>query len=117
VHVRTLLIILPLLFAVVAPAIAEEFVAGTEDLPLMPALKPVPNSDIVFDKPEGRIVEARAAGATTRAKVEEFYAASLPALGWKQAGRDQWQRDAERLKLDFADASGKLAVGFTLSPK
>ena len=83
----------------------------------MPGLKPVLNSDIVFDKPEGRIVEARATGATTRAKVEEFYAASLPALGWKPLGRDQWQRDAERLKLDFTDASHKLAVGFTLSPQ
>ena len=114
---RGLLLILPLLLLAVWPAAAEQFVAGTEDLPLMPGLKPVPNSNIVFDKPEGRIVEARAAGATTRAKVEEFYAASLPALGWQSTGRDQWQRDSERLKLDFTDASGRLAVGFTLSPQ
>jgi hypothetical protein len=115
--VRALLLLLLLSLAAVVPAAAEEYVPGTEDLPLMPGLKPVLNSDIVFDKPEGRIVEARASGATTRAKVEDFYAASLPALGWKPAGRDHWQRDAEQLRLDFADSSGKLAVGFTLSPK
>jgi hypothetical protein len=114
---RVPLLLLPLVMLAALPASADEFVAGTEDVPLMPGLKPLPNSDIVFDKPEGRIVEARAEGATTRAKVEAFYAASLPPLGWKPSGRDQWHRDAERLKLDFADAGGKLAVGFTLSPQ
>jgi hypothetical protein len=112
-----LLFVLPLFLLVAVPLRAEEFVAGTEDVPLMPGLKPLPNSDIVFDKPEGRIIEARAAGATTREKVEAFYAASLPPLGWKPAGRDIWQRDAERLRLDFAGSGGRLAVGFTLSPR
>ncbi|HEY3918104.1 MAG TPA: hypothetical protein VGL83_09940 [Stellaceae bacterium] len=113
---RAPLLLLPLLLLAASPAAADEFVAGTEDVPLMPGLQPLPNSDVVFDKPEGRIVEARAEGATTRAKVEAFYAASLPPLGWKSAGRDRWQRDAERLALDFSGPSGKLAVGFTLSP-
>jgi len=112
-----LLLVLPLFLLAAPPLRAEEFVAGTEDLPLMPGLKPVANSDVVFDKPEGRIVEARAEGATTREKVEAFYAASLPPLGWKPAGRDIWQRDAERLRLDFANAGSRLAVGFTLSPR
>jgi hypothetical protein len=112
-----LLVVLPLFLLAASPLRAEEFVAGTEDVPLMPGLKPVPNSDLVFDKPEGRIVEARAEGATTREKVEAFYAASLPPLGWKPAGRNIWQRDAERLRLDFAGAGNRLAVGFSLSPR
>ena len=110
-------LILPLLVLAAVPLRAEEFVAGTEDVPLMPGLRALPNSDVMFDKPEGRIVEARAEGATTREKVEAFYAASLPPLGWKPAGRDVWQRDAERLRLDFAPERGKLGVGFTLSPR
>jgi hypothetical protein len=112
-----LLAVLPLFLIAALPLRAEEFVAGTEDVPLMPGLRPLPNSDIVFDKPEGRIVEARAEGAVSREKVEAFYAASLPALGWKAAGRDVWQRDAERLRLDFTGSTSKLAVGFTLSPR
>ena len=94
-----LLLVLPLFLLVASPLRAEEFVAGTEDVPLMPGLRPLANSDLVFDKPEGRIIEARAEGATTREKVEAFYAASLPPLGWKAAGRDVWQRDSERLRL------------------
>jgi hypothetical protein len=110
-----MVLVLPL-FLLALPLRAEEFVAGTEDLPLMPGLKAVPNSGVVFDKPEGRIVEARAEGTATRAKVEAFYAASLPPLGWKAAGRNVWQRDSERLRLDFTGSGGRLAVGFTLSP-
>ena len=114
---RLPLLLLPLFLLAASPLQAEEFVAGTEDVPLMPGLRPQPNSDVVFDKPEGRIVEARAEGVTTREKVEAFYAASLPPLGWKPVGRDTWQRDAERLRLDFANSGSRLAVGFTLSPR
>lgn len=96
---------------------AGEFVAGTEDVPLMPGLKLVAGSDLVFDKPEGRIVEAQAQGALSRVKVQAFYAASLPQLGWKRIGADHWQREAELLKLDFRGQDGHLTVGFTLSPQ
>ncbi len=113
---RRLLILLFFLFAMVPPAYADAFVAGTEDIPLMPGLKTVPNATIVFDKPEGRIVEAQAQGSTTREKVEDFYATSLPALGWKRTGPNQWQRDAERLRLEFSGGTGPVTVGFTLSP-
>jgi hypothetical protein len=111
-------LVLLLLVGLVAPAAsADEFVAGTEDVPLMPGLRLVSGSDLVFDKPEGRIVEAQAQGALSRTKVQTFYAASLPQLGWKKIGADAWQREAERLTLDFHGQDGHLTVGFTLSPQ
>jgi len=108
--------LVPFLFFAIATASADEFVAGTEDVPLMPGLTFVAGSDLVFDKPEGRIVEAQARGALARANVQAFYATSLPPLGWKKIGVDRWQRDAERLKLDFSGQDGRLTVGFTISP-
>ena len=114
---RRLLLLVPLLFLAAHTARADAFVKGTEDVPLMPGLQHVAGSDVVFDKPEGRIVEVQTQGALTRAKVQAFYAASLPPLGWKKIGADQWQRDAERLKLDFRGADGRLIVGFTISPQ
>lgn len=105
-----------LMLTLVASARAEEFVAGTEDVPLMPGLTSVAGSDLVFDKPEGRIVEAQASGAVSRVKVRAFYASSLPQLGWERIGRDRWRRDSERLKLDFDGKDGHLTVSFTLSP-
>lgn len=113
---RFVLIIFSLLL-VTPRAGADEFVAGTEDVPLMPGLTLITGSDLVFDKPEGRIIEAQAQGALSRVKVQAFYAASLPQLGWKKIGADHWQRETERLKLDFRGQDGHLTVGFTLSPQ
>jgi hypothetical protein len=99
------------------PALADRFVAGTEDVPLMPGLVPVAGSALTFDKPQGRIVEAQASGKVTRAAVRHFYAASLPQLGWRAAGADAWRREGETLRLDFHGRDGDLTVGFTLSPR
>jgi hypothetical protein len=99
------------------PALADSFVAGTEDVPLMPGLTPVAGSALAFDKPQGRIVEAQASGNVTRAAAHQFYAASLPQLGWKPAGANAWRREGETLRLDFHGRDGDLTVGFTLSPR
>ncbi len=111
------LALLLLLLAPASAALAGDFVAGTEDVPLMPGLVPVAGSSLVFDKPQGRIVEAQAAGKVTRSAVQAFYAATLPQLGWKTAGPDTWRREGEVLRLDFHGHDGDLAVGFTLSPR
>jgi hypothetical protein len=99
------------------PALADSFVAGTEDLPLMPELQPVAGSALSFDKPQGRIVEAQARGKVTRAAVLRFYAQTLPQLGWRPTGSNAWQREGEKLQLDFHGQDGALTVGFTLAPR
>ena len=117
---RRLALLFCLLLAAVllpgAPARADEFVPGTEDLPLMQGLVPVPGSSLVFDKPEGRIVEAQAKGKLARAAVMRFYAQTLPQLGWSAAGTNLWRRESERLQIDYRGPDGNLTVGFTLSP-
>ena len=109
-------LVLLLMLATALPAFAGSFVAGTEDVPLMPGLAPVAGSSLTFDKPEGRIVEAQAAGKVTRAEVHRFYAQTLAQLGWSEVGTDTWRRESERLRLDFHGRDGELTVGFTLSP-
>jgi len=107
------------ILAVLLPAgasLAAEFVAGTEDLPLMPGLAVVAGSSLVFDKPQGRIVEAQASGKVSRGAVQSFYEATLPQLGWTSAGANAWRREGERLRLDFHERDGELTVGFSLSP-
>jgi hypothetical protein len=82
----------------------------------MPGLTTVAGSSVVFDKPEGRIVEAQAAGKVTRRAVRSFYDATLPQLGWIPAGANAWRREGEQLRLDFHGRDGDLTVGFSLSP-
>lgn len=105
------------LFWGAAPLRAQPFVANTEDVPLMRELVPVAGSDLVFDKPEGRIIEAQARGKVTRLAVRHFYGTTLPQLGWAGRAGDTWTREAEALHLDFAGSDGDLTVTFTLSPK
>jgi hypothetical protein len=110
---------LAVIFMLLAPlaALAQGFVAGTEDVPLMPGLSPVAGSALAFDKPEGRIVEAQARGNVTRAAVHRFYAESLPHLGWTPSGPETWRRERETLRLELGGSDGDLTVGFILSPR
>lgn len=111
---------LALIMMLVMPAtvaLADDFVAGTEDVPLMPGLAPLDGSSLVFDKPQGRIVEAQAAGRVNRSAVRAFYAQTLPQLGWTATGANAWRREDEVLRLDFKGHDGDLTVGFTLSPQ
>jgi len=121
-HAVTVLILCCALFgaALSCPAAAEDpagFLAGTEDIPLMPGLRNEASTLVVFDKPEGRIVEVEARGKVTREAVEAFYTASLPELGWAADGPDGWRRDGEALRLNFKGHDGDLRVGFSLSPQ
>jgi len=116
-RLATLALLLALLTG--APASAQ-YVMGFEDVPLAPGLAMVGGSDMHFDKPEGRIIEATAHGATDRRKVVEFYRGSLHQLGWVEAGsspgRLQFQREDERLGISFAGRDGALDVRYQLSP-
>ena len=96
---------------------ATDYVAGIDDLPLMAGLKSVPDAGVVFDKPAGRIVEAYAEGAVSRAEVASFYAATLPQLGWRARQSNVFQREGERLSLIFLGGDGDLVVRFTLEPE
>ena len=120
--VPALLVILGL--GAAAPATAGEggFVWGIGDLPLMGGLAQDARLGLLFDKPEGRIVESVARGALQPGAVRAFYASTLPQLGWRIAGPDRWARDGEALALEFAGPSATaapdccLTVRFRLNP-
>jgi len=106
-----------LLSASPAAAQTPAFVTGTEDLPLMTGLAEQAEGRMVFDSPNGRIVEVSARGAVSRQAVLSFYAETLPQLGWQRLAPGRFQREDEILKLEFpGDASGQTTVRFTLSP-
>jgi len=95
---------------------ANAFVAGTEDLPLMPGLAMVKDAGVVFDTPQGRIVEAYARGNTTRKAVLDFYDQTLPQLGWNLTGTAAYRREGEALRLELYQDNGGLTVRFYLAP-
>lgn len=96
---------------------AAAFMAGVADLPLMPGLAEVLDAGVVFDKPAGRIVEAYAQGAVSRAAVTAFYISTLPNLGWRAKAEALFQREGELLRLGFMGDDGALVVRFSLQPE
>lgn len=100
-----------------AAAQAQDFLPGLEDLPLPDGLSAVEGAALAFDSPSGRIVEAYAAGAATRAEVTDFYRATLDALGWREAEPGAFLREGERLEMDFFGPDGQLTVRFTVRPR
>ena len=106
-----------------APLSAQDsgFIEKVTDLPLMPGLSEVKDAGVVFDKPDGRIVEAYAEGEVERKAVLGFYHDTLPQLGWTRAKASgaaaTFRREGENLALDFLDGGGALVVRFTLTPE
>ncbi|MFZ5790252.1 MAG: hypothetical protein ACOY3L_06090 [Pseudomonadota bacterium] len=93
------------------------FVAGIEDLPLMPGLTELSGSGFAFGSTDGRIVEGYATGNVSEGQVLEFYKATLPELGWQAASERSYRRQGERLSIDFVKGGGPLTVRFTVTPE
>lgn len=113
------LILVGLLVAVM-PALADggRFVAGTSDLPLMDGLVEDNDATLIWDKPEGRIVEAEAHGNVSADQVASFYRLTLGQLGWVPTANDLvFVREDEKLTITVDDSSTPTAVHFTLEPK
>jgi hypothetical protein len=99
----------------------QAFVAGFEDLPLMPGLTQILDAGVVFDTPSGRIIEAYAEGPVGREEVAAFYARTLPQLGWQAVRGTQYLREGERLRVEISggeesQAGVPVTVRFYLLP-
>ena len=100
---------------------AAQYFMMIQDLPLMPGLVELADQALVFDKPEGRILESAALSqGPSMDEVQEFYRASLPALGWRVSSHADlglvYIRDHELLQIRFDRRETSLFVRFMISP-
>ena len=111
-----------LLFASPALLRAQTFFQQLPDLPLMAGLTELTEAGLLFDKPEGRIVEAFAQSSANNGpqaqEVLRFYEQSLPQLGW-QAGQEPntYFREKEKLVLQIEQRPENLLLHLSLSPR
>jgi hypothetical protein len=104
---------------------ANDFVPGLDDIPLAPGLVAADEPDLVFDKPEGRLVETSATSRQSEKKLRDFYAVTLPQMGWqaekstKDAAKDtdRYRRDQEVLTLVTHRKDGNTDIIFRLNPQ
>lgn len=93
------------------------FFQNLNDIPLMPGLYEIPQDGVVFDKAEGRIIEAKAAAEGLQATdIQSFYARTLPQLGWKKATHNSYIRQKELLKIDVRAEGAASILTLSVSP-
>jgi len=114
--VITFLFVLALQVGVPATAADPRFASVIDDLPLMEALDEM-GEGMQFSTPQGRIAEVTAVGNATRAAVLDFYAQTLPQLGWARATQTTFAREEEILTLIIDKVETGLRVRFSLAPK
>ncbi|MFN0042411.1 MAG: hypothetical protein ACKVSF_04260 [Alphaproteobacteria bacterium] len=95
----------------------QSFVGGLEDLPLMDGLAEDRAAGLIFDKPDGRLVDAYAAGPVTPDAVAAFYRETLPELGWRVVAPLTFEREGERLTIEAEALAGEVLVRFHLAPR
>jgi hypothetical protein len=109
-----------LLFAIIplslCSARATVFISGLEDLPLINGLEERLESSVIFDSPQGRVVEVIASGVMQQEIVSDFYQNTLPQLGWTKLNEDRYQREGETLSLEFIRNGSSLEVRFFVEP-
>lgn len=88
-------------------AAARGFLSTITDVPLADGLYELPDAGLVFDKPQGRIVQLTAShkAQMTQQALMAFYQNSLPNLGWQASesasGLLTFTRRGEILRLTF----------------
>jgi len=98
---------------------APAFLSVVDDLPLMPGLREDAEGALSFDMANGRIVETTASGPVEAGVVIDYYARTLPQLGWKLKTLVRYIREDEVLNIDVAKSNGnrsQVMVHFRLSP-
>ncbi|OUS14459.1 hypothetical protein A9Q97_03910 [Rhodospirillales bacterium 47_12_T64] len=89
----------------ISGALASEgsFFTGSDGVPIVPGMEEMPGLGVVFDKPEGRIVEGFASGSIKQTEIRDFYGRTLPQLGWSVFGEGLFRREGEVLKIEILE--------------
>jgi len=99
-------------------ALAETFVEGLEDIPLMQGLTQLEDENISFDVPEGAFKSIKLETKTlTQKEILTFYEESLKNLGWRKTAKNTYERENLTLHESFEREGKKLLLIFELTTK
>jgi hypothetical protein len=100
------------------PGQAAQFFSSIQDMPLMPGLREMTDQMLVFDKPEGRIVESLAlVQSATPGEVQAYYEKVLPQFGWQRIAENSFVRGGEHLQIGFERFDGQQFMRLMLTPR
>ena len=98
---------------------SEDFVQGSEDIPLILGMEKIADDSIGFDSSSGSIISSSYTTKIDLKKVRNFYIKTLPDMGWKlvQNGETRviFKREKENLEIEFSKQNEKKVVRFFIS--
>lgn len=95
------------------------FFRSADDLPLMAGLQEREDDSVLFDQPDGRVVDvlAWAPPSLTAARIAGFYRETLPQLGWRMTDENHYVREGEKLALEIVAQDGGHTVRLVIQPR
>ena len=100
-----------------AEGAAVQFISSLPDVPVIEGARDLPDEGLVFDKPDGRIIDAVLdLGALRKGEVLAFYTETLPQMGWFSLGEATFERDGELLQLLFHTVDGVSILKIRVMP-
>ena len=104
-------------FLVSFTVFAEDFVYGLDDIPVYKNMRYVENSNVLFDKIDGRFVSSEMVGKYEIKEIKIFYNSVLPNLGWEKVEENIFERGTEFLEIKLESAESLSTVQFSIYPK
>ena len=98
------------------PALAQTFLPGTEDIPLMDGLTQVEET-ASFDNPAERMVLVEAQTKLPPKKVSQFYKETLTNLGWTEKKTNTFERGNDSFSIDIISSEKTSQIQFRLSQR
>lgn len=96
----------------------SSFFSSIRDMPLMPGLLELPDQTVVFDKPQGRIIESVALiESVTQSDIQAFYEQALPQFGWQRLGSNSYIRQNEALEFNVEVIDGQRFLRVMVRPR
>ena len=96
---------------------AEDFIYGLDDIPVYKNMRYVENSNVLFDKIDGRFVSSEMVGKYEIKEIKIFYNSVLPYLGWKKVKENIFERGTEFLEIKIESTGSLSTAQFSIYPK
>tara|TARA_B100001057_G_C22418263_1_gene782491 strand:+ start:274 stop:615 length:342 start_codon:yes stop_codon:yes gene_type:complete len=96
---------------------ASEFVYGLEEIPVYKEMEYVDESNVLFDKVNGRFVSSEIVGDYNLKEIKSYYSSVLPNLGWLRINESLFERGKEFLEISVFEENSMSKVKFSIFPK
>ena len=97
--------------------LASEFVYGLEEIPVYKEMEYVDESNVLFDKINGRFVSSEIMGDYNIQEIKSYYSSVLPNLGWLRVNESLFERGREYLEISVLKENSMSKVKFSIFPK